>query len=55
MSNHFALFSMIFMMSFVVLFDDVHRRNRCTRVLSGLMTREELDRLLSLWTACHDA
>ena len=55
MANYMALFSIVFTMSFVVLFDDVHRRNRCNRVLSSLLSKEELDRLLSLWNACQES
>ena len=52
--SHYALLSMIFMISFVILFDGVHRRNRCNRVLSNLLSRDELDQLLTIWSACQD-
>jgi len=55
MANYMALFSIVFTMSFVVLFDDVHRRNRCNRVLSSLLSRDELDRLRTIWEACQES
>jgi len=57
MANYSALFSIVFMMSFVVLFDAVHWRKRLTRLFcsSNLLSQDELNRLSSIWSACQDS
>ena len=57
MTNYSALFSIVFMMSFVVLFDAVHWRKRLTRLFcsSYLLSADELNRLATIWSACQDA
>jgi len=39
------------------MFDKVHVRHRSNRLLRSLnlMSREELDRLRSIWCACEDS
>jgi hypothetical protein len=57
MANYSALLSIVFMMSYVVLFDAVHWRKRFTRLFcsSNLLSQDELDRLATIWSACQDA
>jgi hypothetical protein len=56
MSQYYALWLMVFGISFVLMFDKVHLRNRSTRLLRSmnLMSQEEMDRLLSIWSACEE-
>lgn len=56
MSHYSALWLMVFGISFVLMFDKVHIRNRSNRLLSSLnlMSQEELNRLLSIWSACEE-
>jgi len=56
MSQYFALWSIVFGMGFVLVFDRVHGRNRLNRLLRSinLMSRKEMENLLSLWLACQD-
>jgi hypothetical protein len=57
MPNNSALLSIVFMMSFVLLFDAVHWRKRITRVFcsSHLLGQDELNRLATIWSACQEA
>jgi hypothetical protein len=57
MVNYNALLSIVFMMSFVVVFDSVHWRKRLNRLFcsSNLLSHDELDRLAAIWSACQDA
>jgi hypothetical protein len=56
MTHYCALFSLVFMMSFVMLFDSVHQRKRLGRLLSSisLISQDELSRIQSIWSACQD-
>jgi len=56
MENYFALWSMVFMISFVVLFDGFHQRKRLCRLFSSvhLMSQDELNQLQTIWAACQD-
>jgi hypothetical protein len=54
MTNYFALYAVIFMIGFVVVFDGRHQRNRLIRSVH-LLTAEELGRLQAIWEACEDA
>jgi hypothetical protein len=55
MTSHYALLSLIYMMSFVILFDRVHHKRRLNAWLSGaMMTGAELERLMAIWTACQE-
>jgi hypothetical protein len=55
MAGQYALLSIVYMMSFVFLFDRVHYRNKLRAWLRGaLMSRHELDRIQAIWAACHD-
>ena len=56
MTHYCALFSLVFMMSFVMVFDSVHQRKRLGRLFSSiaLMSQDELSRIQSIWSACQD-
>jgi hypothetical protein len=50
-----ALLSIVYMMSFVILFDRVHYKRRLAAWVSGaLMTGKELERIMALWSACQE-
>ena len=57
MSPYCALWLVVFGIGFVLMFDKVHVRHRSNRLLRSLnlMSREELDRLRSIWSACEDS
>jgi len=55
MHQYFALLSVVFMMSFVALFDSMHVDKRNARFCKeALMSPEEIDRLLNILSACRD-
>jgi hypothetical protein len=57
MSQYYAFWLMAFGISFVSMIEKVRVRNQSNRLLCSvnLMTREETDRLLSIWKACEDS
>jgi hypothetical protein len=57
MTGQFALLSIVYMMSFVILFDRLHYKRKYGAWLRGenLMTRDELERIQAIWFACQDA
>ena len=57
MSQYYAFWLTAFGISFGLMFEKVRIRNQSTRLLRSvnLMTREETDRLLSIWSACEDS
>ena len=56
MTCQYALLSIVYMMSFVLLFDRVHFKNKLVNWLKGgnLMSRDELDQLQAIWAACQE-
>jgi hypothetical protein len=54
MSHHFALFSLVFMMAFLMLFDKIHARHLIGRWSINLFSRDELDRIMLIMSACQD-
>jgi hypothetical protein len=55
MSQYYALLSIVFMMSFVMVFDKAHLEKCNARFWkTRLMSREEVDRLLKVLSACQD-
>jgi hypothetical protein len=56
MTYQYALLSIVYMMSFVILFDRVHFRNKLTSWLLGgnLMSQQETDQLQAIWSACQE-
>jgi hypothetical protein len=57
MLNYWALYSVVFMMGFVVVFDAFHRRKRLIRLFTtvNFLTTEEVDQLRAIWVACQDS
>jgi hypothetical protein len=56
MSRYFALLSIVFMMGFVMVFDKVHLKNRNARFCrKGVLSRQEVDRLLRIMSACQES
>jgi len=56
MSQYCALLSIIYMISFVILFDKVHCRKRLHRLLCAmnLLSEHEVDQLRMIMAACQD-
>ncbi len=53
---YYALLSLVYMMCFVAMFDRSHSRKRIRRFLSSnLLSREELNRLQAIWSACEES
>jgi hypothetical protein len=56
MIGKYALLSLVYMMSFVILFDRKHYKNKLGNWLSGaMMSRDELERIQAIWSACQDS
>jgi len=55
-STQFALLGLVYMISFVVVFDRVRYKSKLSVWLSGanLMNGDELQRILAIWTACQE-
>ena len=56
MTGKYALLSLVYMMSFVILFDRFHYKNKLLDCLRGvnLMSGDELQRIQAIWSACQD-
>ncbi len=55
MTHYYALFSIVFMMSFVALFDSKHVDGKNSRFCKhGLLSFDEIERLRSIMMACQD-
>jgi hypothetical protein len=55
MSHYCALFSLVFMMTFVLLFDCKHVDGLNARFCKhGLLSPEDVDRLRSILSACQE-
>ena len=56
MNAQFALLSLIYMISFVILFDRVHHKHKLTNWLCGsnLMSNDDLARIQAIWSACQE-
>jgi cytochrome b subunit of formate dehydrogenase len=55
MSHKYALLSLVYMMSFVIVFDKARWQKKLHRFLSGnLFSREDLTRLEAIWSACQE-
>jgi hypothetical protein len=56
MSTQFALLSLVYMISFVMVFDRVRYKHKLSEWLCGanLMNGDELKRIMNIWTACQD-
>ena len=56
-AHYCALYSVVFMMGFVGVFDSFHRRKRLMRMLGSIefLTTAEVGQLRAIWTACQDS
>ena len=56
MSARYALLSLIYMITFVILFDRFHYKRQLTKWLCGsnLMEQAELARIQAIWAACQE-
>jgi hypothetical protein len=55
MSHYYALFSIVFMIGFVALFDSAHVDGCNARFCKdGLLSSQDIDRLRSIFLACQD-
>jgi hypothetical protein len=56
MTHFFALWSIVFMMGFVIVFANTHDRHRFLRLFASvdLCSRDEVDRLMAIWAACQE-
>jgi len=56
MSQYAALYSIVFMMAFVFVFDRLHQRRRFYRLFTAeLMSSQELDQIRKIQSACDEA
>ncbi|HJZ97486.1 MAG TPA: hypothetical protein VKE70_13345 [Candidatus Solibacter sp.] len=57
MSQYAALYSIVFMMAFVLVFDRRHQRRRFYRLFTAaeLMSSQELDQIRKIQSACDEA
>jgi hypothetical protein len=56
MTHDSALFSLVFMMGFVVVFENSHSRRRSSRILRSInfLSSDEISRLQAIWQACQE-
>ena len=54
MTGRYALLALVYMMSFVILFDRMHYKHKLGAWLRGsnLMSPEELEQIQAIWSAC---
>jgi len=57
MSTQFALLSLVYMISFVLMFDRLRYKHKLGDWLCGanLMNGEELKRIMAIWSACEES
>ena len=54
-TEYYALLSIIFMTSFVLLFDRMHFKTGITRFCkTGLLDEQDIDRIRRIWSACQE-
>lgn len=56
MEHYCALWSIVFMMGFVMVFDGFHHRKRIDRLFRSvnLFTQDELNQVRAIWAACQE-
>jgi len=57
MEHYCALYSIVFMMSFVFVFEGSHHRKRLERLLHSLnlFSQDELSQVRAIWSACQES
>ena len=55
-NTQFALLALVYMISFVVVFDRVRYKHKLSEWLCGsnLLDGEELQRIMAIWSACQE-
>ncbi len=55
-NTQFALLALVYMISFVVVFDKVRYKQKLSAWLSGanLLNGDELKRIMAIWSACQE-
>ena len=56
MEHYCALWSIVFMMSFVMVFDGSHHRKKLAKLFGSvnLFSQDELDQVRAIWAACQE-
>jgi hypothetical protein len=55
MQQYYSLLSVVFMIGFVFVFDNLHQERSDTRFCSfGLMGAQDMNRILQILAACQD-
>jgi hypothetical protein len=56
MQHYCALSSIVFMMSFVIVFEGSHHRKRLERLFRALnlFSQDELSQVRAIWAACQE-
>jgi len=56
MEHYCALWSIVFMMSFVMVFDGSHHRKKLAKLFGSvnLFSQDELERVRAIWAACQE-
>jgi hypothetical protein len=56
MQHYCALSSIVFMMSFVIVFEGSHHRKRLERLFRSLnfFSQDELSQVRAIWAACQE-
>ena len=56
MTGRYALLALVYMMSFVILFDRMHYKHKLVQWLRGgnLMSGKELEQIQAIWAACQE-
>ena len=56
MNTQFALLALVYMISFVVVFDRVRYKHKLSEWLCGsnLLKSDELQRIMAIWSACQE-
>jgi len=56
-TNYYALYSIVFTMGFVIVFDGVHQKNRIVRLFRSIkfFSSEEVNQLQAIWIACQNS
>jgi len=56
MTGRYALLALVYMMSFVILFDRMHYKHKLGAWWRGsnLMSNDELEQIQAIWSACSE-
>jgi len=57
MQHYFALLSIVFMMSFVIVFEGSHHRKKLQRLFCSLnlISTDEMNQVRAIWAACQES